>query len=152
VGNTPYGSPGIDRGQYGFFFGAKFGQKPGMWVIDPLRTNLQGAPIADNTRSEVLNILRGKTRPGFDAARPVYDGDAISRRLDTMSLEDHLIDKFGVSRDTARASLWDEGSGFALVSHALSAFAAYAPDMLHPRPDADAEQMFPDGNSGFARL
>ena len=28
----------------------------------------------------------------------------------------------------------------------------YAPDFLHPLPDPAAEQMFPDGNSGFARM
>jgi spermidine dehydrogenase len=48
--------------------------------------------------------------------------------------------------------LSDEGSGFGLGPDALSAFSAYAPDMLHPLPDPEAEQMFPDGNSGFARL
>jgi spermidine dehydrogenase len=152
LANTPYGSPGMDRGQYGFFFGAKFGQKPGLWVIDPLRTNLQSAPISDATRAELIGILRATTRPGFDAARPQYDGDPVSRRLDTMTLEDHLMDKFGVSRETARTYLWEEGSGFGLGSDALSAFSAYAPDMLHPRPDPEPEQMFPDGNSGFARM
>jgi hypothetical protein len=37
---TPYEAAGIDHGQYGFWFGAKFGQKPGIWLIDPRGKNL----------------------------------------------------------------------------------------------------------------
>ena len=150
VSNTPYGNPGMDRGQYGLFFGAKFGQTPGLWVIDPLRRNLAGAPIPDATRAEVLRILRAETRPGFE--RPTYDGDPVSRRLDAVTLEDHLMERYGVSRETVRTYLADEGGGFGLGPDALSAFTLYAPDMLHPLADPAGEQMFADGNSGFARL
>jgi spermidine dehydrogenase len=150
VSNTPYGSPGMDRGQYGYFFGARFGQTPGLWVIDPLRRNLEGAPIPANTRAEVMKILRGDTRPGWQ--RPVYDGDPISRQLDTITLEDHLMDRYGIGRETVRTYLSDEGGGFGLGPDALSAFTAYAPDMLHPLPDPAGEQMFADGNGGFARM
>ena len=150
VSNTPYGSPGMDRGQYGFFFGAKFGQTPGLWVVDPLRRGLQGSPIPDATRAEFLKILRAETRPGFE--RPKYDGDPVSRQLDTMTLEDHFMDLYGVGRETVRTYLADEGGGFGLGPDALSAFTLYAPDMLHPLPDPAGEQMFADGNSGFARL
>lgn len=153
VSNTPYGSPGMDRGQYGIFFGASFGQNPGMWVVDPLGKKLQGAPISDATRAEWMKILTGTTRPGWQMPRPQYDGDPASRQLDTITLEDHLMDRYGVSRDTVRRYMTDEGSGFGLGPDALSAFAAYAPDMLHPLPDGnDGDQMFPGGNAGFARL
>src|SRR6185295_12523387 len=83
--NTPYGSPGMDRGQYGIYFGAMFGQRPGRWVIDPVRTNLEGAPIPAPERSEFLKILNGQTKPGWQ--KPQSDGDAISRQLDTITLE-----------------------------------------------------------------
>ena len=153
VSTTPYGSPGMDRGQYGIFFGARFGQKPGMWVTDPLGKKLQGAPISDATRAEWMKILTGTTRSGWQKPRPQYDGDPVSRQLDTVTLEDHLMDRYGVSRDTVRDYMTDEGSGFGLGPDALSAFAAYAPDMLHPLPDGnDSDQMFPGGNAGFARL
>jgi spermidine dehydrogenase len=151
VSNTPYGAPGMDRGQYGVYFGAKFGQRPGVWAIDPVRRNLEGAPLPAVERADVVRILRGETRPGFE--RPQWDGDAISRRLDAMTLEDHLMDRYGVSRELVRTYLADEGGGFGLGPDALSAFTIYAPDMLHPLPDpAAGEQMFADGNSGFARL
>lgn len=154
VSTTPYGAPGMDRGQYGIFFGARFGQKPGMWLIDPLGKKLAGAPIPDNTRAEWLKILTDTTRPGWQRPKPQYDGDPISRQLDTITLEDHLMDRYGVSRDTVRTYMLDEGSGFGLGPDALSAFSEYAPDMLHPLPDQDnsSDQMFPGGNAGFARL
>jgi spermidine dehydrogenase len=148
--NTPYGAPGMDQGQFGFYFGQKFGRRPGEWVIDPLRRNLTGAPISNDVRDEVLKILRTQTRADFQ--RPSYDGDPISRSLDAMTLEDHLIWLYGVSRETVRTYLGDEGGGFGLGPDALSAMTLYAPDFLHPLPDPAAEQMFPDGNSGFARM
>ncbi|HEY6937004.1 MAG TPA: NAD(P)/FAD-dependent oxidoreductase, partial [Terriglobales bacterium] len=152
VSTTPYGAPGLDRGQYGMFFGAKYGQKPGMWLVDPLGKKLAGAPIPDATRAEWMKILAGMTRPGWQEPRPQYDGDPVSRQLDTITLEDHLMDRYGVSRETVRTFLTDEGSGFGLGPDALSAFSAYAPDMLHPLPDGGENQMFPGGNAGFARL
>ena len=148
LSNIPYGSPGLDRGQYGLFFGARFGQTPGLWVIDPLRTSLAGAPIPAGTRSEVMKVLAPATKP---LAKPVYDGDPISRQLDRITLEDHLMERYDVSRETVRTYLADEGGGFGLGPDALSAFTAYAADMLHPL-DPAGEQMFPDGNGGFARL
>jgi spermidine dehydrogenase len=149
LANTPYGAPGMDRGQYGVYFGAKFGQTPGVWAIDPVRRNLEGAPIPQDTRAQLLRYLSGNGKP-FE--RPQFDGDPISRQLDTITLEDHLMDRYDLSRETARDYLLDEGGGFGLGPDALSAFSAYAPDMLHPLEDPAGEQMFPDGNGGFARL
>ena len=59
---------------------------------------------------------------------------------------------YGVRQETVRTYLGDEGGGFGLGPDALSAMTLYAPDFLHPLPDPAAEQMFPDGNSGFARM
>jgi spermidine dehydrogenase len=148
--NTPYGAPGMDQGQFGFYFGPKFGQTPGRWVLDPVRRNLADAPIPQGTRDEVLKILRAQTRPDF--RRPEYDGDPISRSLDAMTLEDHLMWLYGVNREIVRTYLGDEGGGFGLGPDALSAMTLYAPDLLHPMPDPAGEQMFPDGNGGFARM
>ena len=39
------------RGPIGFYFGAKFGHQPGMWLIDPWKKKLQGAP---NSRKDAL--------------------------------------------------------------------------------------------------
>jgi len=149
--NTPYGSPGMDRGQYGFFYGRSSSSQPGVWVIDPLRRELEGAPITPEQKAEVLRVLRASQSQGTQP-RPQYDGDPLARQLDTMTLEDHLMARYGVSRETVRTYLSDEGSGFGLGPDALSAFCAYAPDMLHPLPVDEPEQMFPDGNGTFARL
>jgi spermidine dehydrogenase len=146
--NVPYGTPGMNDGQYGFFFGAKYGRTPGEWVIDPVRRNLEGAPLSDASRDDFLKVLRAETKPGFE--RPKWDGDAISRALDAVTLEDHLMALYGVSRESVRTFLSDEGGGFGLMPDALSAMTRYAPDFLHPMEPG--EQMFPDGNSGFARM
>jgi spermidine dehydrogenase len=47
-----------------------------------------------------------------------------------------------------------EGGGSGLGADAISAFADYAADLLHPMDDSEetGAQMFPGGNTGFARL
>jgi spermidine dehydrogenase len=144
---TPY----LGSAPYGLYFGAKFGQQQGVWLTDAWNKKLEGAPISAKAREELL-----KTQSPSDAAQaPKYHGDAISRRLDTITLEDHLIERHGISRETVRTFLSpDEGGGFGLGPDALSGYCAYAFDMLHPLDISDetGQQMFPDGNSGIARL
>jgi len=62
-----------------------------------------------------------------------------------------LIEKYSISRETVRTFLSDEGGGFGLGPDALSGYTGYAFDGLGPIPE-DGTQMFPDGNSGIARL
>jgi spermidine dehydrogenase len=147
---TPY----LGSAPYGLYFGAKFGQRQGIWLTDPWGEKngkkLEGAPISAKAREELL-----KTQSSDGAQAPQYHGDAISRRLDTITLEDHLIERHGISRETVRTFLSpDEGGGFGLGPDALSGYCAYAFDMLHPLDISDetGQQMFPDGNSGIARL
>ncbi len=153
LSRTPYLSNSATTGLY---FGAKFGQKPGTWLIDPWGKKLEGAPISAQARAELLRYQGlSPEQQGQPKAAPAYAGDAISRRLDTITLEDHLIEKHGISRETVRTFLSPvEGGGYGLGPDALSAYTAYAADMLHPLDDSDetGAQMFPDGNSGFARL
>jgi spermidine dehydrogenase len=141
---TPY----LGSAPYGLYFGAKFGQARGVWVTDPWGKKLEGAPISAKTREEFLRCLS----PDQAAVqRPQYRGDPISRRLDTMTLEDHLIERYGISRETVRTFLSDDGGGYGLGPDALSGYTAYAFDELGPIPE-DGTQMFPDGNGGIARL
>jgi spermidine dehydrogenase len=89
------------------------------------------------------------------AKAPQYEGDSISRRLDSITLEDHMMERRGLSRETLRTFFSVvEGGGYGLGADALSAYTAYAADMLHPLDISDetGQQMFPDGNSGMARL
>ena len=145
-------SPYPDPQDYGFYFGPKFGQRPGVWVIDPWGRNLAGAPLPDAVKAELLQWQHGPPEP---QARPVTEGDAISRQLDAITLEDHLIARHRISRETVREFLSPvEGGGYGLGPDALSAYCDYAIETQFPG-DGDetlGDQMFPDGNSGFARL
>ena len=142
---TPY----LGSAPYGLYFGAKFGQPKGVWVTDPWGKKLEGAPISATARKE---LLRTQSADPAAAQVPKYRGDAISRRLDTMTLEEHLMEKHRISRETVRTFLTpDEGSAFGLGPDALSGYTAYAFDAFGPTLDEE-NQMFPDGNSGIARL
>ena len=144
LATTPY----LGSAPYGLYFGAKFGQPKGVWVTDPWGKKLEGAPLSAKLREELLKTQS----PDPSVKAPEYRGDAISRRLDTITLEDHLMEKYHISRETVRTFLTpDEGSAFGLGPDALSGYTAYAFDGFGPTLD-DENQMFPDGNSGIARL
>ena len=146
---TPYPDTGAN---YGFYFGAKFGQNPGLWLIDPWNKKLAGAPIPEKAKAELLKFHAGD--PGFEA--PKFYGDEISRKLDSISIEDHIVERYAISRETIREyiSPVDAGGGSGLGADALSAFTDYATDLLRPMDSSDetGAQMFPGGNTGFARL
>jgi spermidine dehydrogenase len=155
LSRTPYESAGLTRGEYGFYFGAKFGQKPGLWVRDPLGEKMQGAPVSERTRNELYRWFSGSAIGPVKFTPPKYEGDEISRRLDSITLEQHYIERYGISRETIRNFLSPvEGGGSGLGPDALSAFSDYAADLLHPLnpDDSDSVQMFADGNTAFARL
>ncbi len=119
---TPY----LASAPYGLYFGAKFGQPQGVWLSDPSRKKLEGAPISATAREELL-----KSQSPGSAQAPRYRGDAISRRLDTITLEDHIMESRGISRETVRTFLsTDEGGAFGLGADALSGYTAYAFDAL----------------------
>ena len=142
---TPY----LGGAPYGLYFGAKFGQAKGVWLTDPWGKKLEGAPISAKAREE---LLRTQSSDPTDKQVPKYRGDAISRRLDTITLEQHVMEKYRISRETVRTFLTpDEGGGFGLGPDALSGYTAYAFDGFGPTLDQE-NQMFPDGNSGIARL
>ncbi|HKH92139.1 MAG TPA: FAD/NAD(P)-binding protein [Gemmatimonadaceae bacterium] len=147
LAQTPYGS----SKNYGFYFGPRFGQRPGVWVIDPWGRKLEGAPLSDEVKAE---LMRYRTvRDG--GPRPQSEGDAISRQLDTITLEEHLMARHHISRETVRNFLSPvEGGGYGLGPDVLSAYCAYAPETEWPGEGDEAlgDQMFPDGNAGFARL
>jgi spermidine dehydrogenase len=130
-----------------FFFGQRFGQTSGKWVVDPWGNNLSGAPISGETKNELLRMRSAKP-----PQLPQQHGDAASRHMDSMSLEQLLMEHYGISRDTVRTFLSPlTGGGSGLGADALSGYAEYAADVLLPwQYDKDA-QMFPGGNAGVAR-
>jgi spermidine dehydrogenase len=155
VGRTPYESAGLSHGQYGFWFGAKFGQKQGMWLIDPVGKKLQGAPLSEKVRTELLCWFSGSYAEQSKFVPPRYEGDEISRQLDSITLEQHIMQRSGLSQETIRTFLSPvEGGGSGLGPDALSAYCDYAADLLHPLDDGSGEamQMFPGGNTTIARL
>ena len=155
LSRTPYEAAGLEHGQYGFWFGARFDQRPGLWLIDPLGKNLRGAPISEKTRAEWLRYLKGETLLRSKFEHPKVEGDASSRYLDSITLEQHYMDRFGLSRDTVRTFLSPiEGGGSGLGPDALSAYSDYAYEMLHPLADEKdgTDQMFAGGNTTIARL
>ncbi len=148
LSKTPYDMQGEMPKTYGFYFGPKFGQKPGTWLIDPWGNKLNGAPLTAQQKMELLKWRSG----GTPEARPKYHGDPVSRYLDSITLEEHMMQRFGISRETIRTFLSPvEGGGSGLGPDALSAYADYAADLLHPLPGDDSDQMFPGGNAGIAR-
>lgn len=155
LSRTPYEAIGLQNGQYGFWFGAKFGHKPGMWLIDPVGKNLQGAPVSNATRVEWLHWLKDEPVEKKKFEHPKVEGDSISRYLDSITLEQHYMERFGLSRETVRTFLSPvEGGGSGLGPDALSAYSDYAFEMLHPLPSESggSDQMFPGGNTTIARL
>ena len=147
LAHSPYDEPQ----NYGFYFGAQFGQRPGVWVIDPWGRNLEGAPLSDSVKADLLRS-RTVANPG---PRPKAEGDDTSRQLDRITLEEHLMARHQISRETVRTFLSPvEGGGYGLGPDVLSAYCNYAIETQFPG-DGDSQlgdQMFPDGNSGFARL
>ncbi len=145
--NTPYVEG--DK-QNGFYFGAKFGHPEGLWVIDPWGSKLKDAPIPDNVRAEWLRVHAPVSKDVFEA--PKQHGDAVSRQLDSITLEQHICKVHQVSPEFVRAFVSPlAGGGSGLGADALSAYCDYAADVLFPwNYDADA-QMFPGGNAGVAR-
>jgi spermidine dehydrogenase len=147
LSQSPYAEPR----NYGFYFGPRFGKRPGVWVIDPWGRKLEGAPLSDAVKAD---LLRWRTAPD-DGQVPETEGDVVSRQLDTITLEEHLMARRRISRETVRDFLSPvEGGGYGLGPDALSAYCAYAIETEFPG-DGDGtlgDQMFPDGNTGFARL
>jgi spermidine dehydrogenase len=145
VAKTPYPEGGRNSA---FFFGPRFGKTQGMLLTDPWGKSLEGAPISAQARRELLKMQSGAT----DFQPPKTHGDEISRRLDGMSYEQHLMEKFALSRETVRTFLSPvSGGGSGLGADALSAYADYAADVLLPWDHQKGVQMFPGGNAGVAR-
>jgi spermidine dehydrogenase len=137
----------------GFFFGAKFGYPDGLWLTDPWGKNLKGAPISEQARRELLNMRQADRKP-FSTHRyqPKEHGDAASRHLDSITIEQHLTEMYGLSPETIRTFLSPvAGGGSGLGADVLSGYADYAADVLLPWDYKQGAQMFPGGNTGIAR-
>ena len=100
--------------------------------------------------------FRAQRRKTAKWERPKYDGDAASRALDAITLEEHYIQHYGMTREFCREYLSPvEGGGSGLGPDALSAYNDFAFEFLYPFDDKSGEppvNMFPGGNATLARL
>ena len=86
VGRTCYLSGGPNSS---FYFGPSFGRPEGQFVVDPIGRRLEGAPLGDEVKREVLSASReAEVRARW---QPKTHGDDPARRLDGMTLEQHLM-------------------------------------------------------------
>jgi spermidine dehydrogenase len=159
VGRTPYDSAGMSTGQYGFWFAPNFSANgkigtAGKWLVDPVGKKFADAPVSDSARAELFRWYSGSADDHSKFTPPQFEGDEVSRALDSVSLEDHYIQRFGLTREFIRTYLSpDLGGGSGLGADALSAFSEYAADLLHPyEKKGQAVQMFPGGNTTIARM
>jgi len=133
------------RDPIGFYFGAKFGHKRGMWLIDPWKKKLEGAPISEKMRSELLKYNQQQ-----QSALPfAYPGDEKSRQLDSVTMERYMMDTYGLSRETIQTFLAEEGGGFGAGPDVVSAYCIYAFDV--DRSMDEPALSFPGGNDGIVR-
>lgn len=147
IGRTPYFNGGRTSA---FYFGPAFGRPSGMLLTDPWGKRLEGAPLPDVARSDLLKMADTK---GVRArALPKEHGDAASKLLDSMTLEQHLVEQYGIGAATVRSFLSPvSGGGSGIGADVLSAYADYAADVLLPWDYAQGSQMFPGGNAAVAR-
>ncbi len=127
---------------FGFHFGATFGQRPGMWLADPWN-NLERAPLSAQMRSDFARYLTQYNQA------PIHKSEEELRRLDTITAEDALIEQCGVSREFIRLFVAPhEAAARGLGPDALS--GAWYLRMVGRGGDIQRHS-FPDGNTGFPR-
>jgi spermidine dehydrogenase len=127
---------------YGLYFGSKFGRQPGMWLVDPWTKKLEGAPMSEAMRAEILKYRdMGASTQGQR-----------SPELDTMTMEDYMIQRFGLSRETIRTFFMPgPGDGHGIGPDVLSAYAfGFGSDPMNIGLEKSL-QSFPGGNCGIAR-
>ena len=109
----------------------------GVWVSR--FKNWTDAAFGESPRE--LLLTRGATSPPENRrSRGATPSRAASTR---MTLEEHLMEKYGISRDTVRTFLSDEGGGYGLGPDALSGYTGYAFDELGPIPERTERKCSP---------
>src|SRR3984885_5403903 len=93
LSRTPY----LGSAPSATYFGPKFGQPRGLWLTDPWGKQAQKAPIPEKAREELMKF---ESAADSSAQVPQYAGDAISRWLDSITLEDYMMQRHGISRET----------------------------------------------------
>jgi spermidine dehydrogenase len=133
------------------YFGTKFGKHPGVWLVDPWEKSPNQIPVSALMRVEMLKY----NRESANAKRPFdFPGDDKSRKLDSMTIESYLMERYELSQETIRTFMTPgDGGGFGAGPDVLSAYCLWAFDELHALDDSPETgwQAFPGGNAGIAR-
>ncbi|HET7214925.1 MAG TPA: NAD(P)-binding protein [Terriglobia bacterium] len=129
---------------FGFYFGAKFGQQPGIWIRD-FWNRLDAAPLPEAIRAD---LRKWRSNPRHETSIG-YAGDEESRRLDSMTAEDRLVEDYGISREMIRMFVANRyAQALGLGPDAVSAYCDYANIM---RVEEGEWQSFPGGVAGIGR-
>ena len=130
---------------FGFYFGKKFAQTPGKWVVDPWR-NLDRLPLSPELRSDFAKYLQAVI-DYHEKGKPQLSEEEM-RHLDTLTAEDVLMERHGLSREFIRMFV---------AAHSAAAVGA-GPDaisgcgfMVYGSGDKTTRHSFPGGNTGFTR-
>ena len=128
---------------YGFFFGAKFGKNPGLWLIDPWTKKLEGAPLTPAMRAELLNYQQIHSSPAGRRIPPTPE-------LDRITMETFMMERFGLSQETIR-TIFTPGPGdpYGIGPDVLSA-CCWGGGVMN-RGLGTGSHAFPGGNDGIAR-
>ena len=131
---------------FGFYFGARFGQRPGTWLVDPWN-NLDRTPLSVAMRSDFAKYLSKVVEYHETTKRP-RRSPAELQRLDAMTAEDVLIERCGLSREFIRL----------FVAPHTAAAIGLGPDALSGcffevfgSGNNIQRHSFPGGNTGFTR-
>lgn len=129
---------------FGFYFGKEFGQQPGKWIVDPWR-NLDKLPLSPAMRSDFAKYLQAVE--DYHKSPP-HDSEAELRHYDTMTAEQVLMQRHGLSREFIRM----------FVAPHLAAAIGAGPDAVtgcryrvYGSGDNLTRHSFPGGNTGFTR-
>ncbi len=129
---------------FGFYFGPKFGQRPGKWIVDPWN-NLDQLPLSAEMRSDFAKYIKAVIEYHNS---PRHDSTAELRHFDTLTAEDVLMERHGISREFLRLFLAPHSAAaIGLGPDAVTGFH-YA---LYGAGDRQTRLSFPGGNTGFTR-
>jgi spermidine dehydrogenase len=104
--------------------------------------------LPEDIKRQLLKAREGN--PAF--VLPKVDGDPISRALDSISLEEHLMQRDGLTREFIRTYMPHAADWAGSSADENSAYANYAPELLFPWKNEVGQQIFPGGNTGIARF
>ena len=129
---------------FGFYFGEKFGQRPGKWVVGPW-SNLEHLPLSPRLRSDFANYLK--------AVNEYHRWGGTSKeqlcRLDDVTSEQVLMERYGLSREFIR--LFCAPCLAAAIGVGPDAISGAFTEAVFGSGNEITRHSFPGGNTGFAR-